>query len=165
MTSQFDIVGCTLIWFIFLENDFKCILYTWALKIKAWLLTSWWIPKFPSSKEQTIVMHIDAQNYSSEENAKLSSFARKLSGWTDAFSRAFIRQWPKRHIDNQDQSQFVSREESEYRLLLLFISFSLISCIVTTGLLISCSFNCINKDTITLYPRQQPSKYSHGFWN
>ena len=105
----------------------------------------------------------DAQNYSSEENAKLSSFARKLSGWTDAFSRAFIRQWPKRHIDNQDQSQFVSREESEYRLLLLFISFSLISCIVTTGLLISCSFNCINKDTITLYPRQQPSKYSHGF--
>ena len=105
----------------------------------------------------------DAQNYSSEENAKLSSFARKLSGWTDAFSRAFIRQWPKRHIDNQDQSQFVSREESEYRLLLLSISFSLISCIVTTGLLISCSFNCINKDTITLYPRQQPSKYSHGF--
>ena len=105
----------------------------------------------------------DDQNYSFEENAKLSSFARKLSGWTDAFSRAFIRQWPKRHIDNQDQSQFVSREESEYRLLLLFISFSLISCIVTTGLLISCSFNCINKDTITLYPRQQPSKYSHGF--
>ena len=104
-----------------------------------------------------------SDDYSREENAKLSSFARKLSGWTDAFSRAFIRQWPKRHIDNQDQSQFVSREESEYRLLLLFISFSLISCIVTTGLLISCSFNCINKDTITLYPRQQPSKYSHGF--
>ena len=104
-----------------------------------------------------------SDDYSPEENAKLSSFARKLSGWTDAFSRAFIRQWPKRHIDNQDQSQFVSREESEYRLLLLFISFSLISCIVTTGLLISCSFNCINKDTITLYPRQQPSKYSHGF--
>ena len=101
-----------------------------------------------------------SDDYSREENAKLSSFARKLSGWTDAFSRAFIRQWPKRHIDNQDQSQFVSREESEHRLLLLFLTFSLITCLTTTGLLIACPFYCINKDIITLYPRQQPSMYS-----
>ena len=95
-----------------------------------------------------------------EENAKPSSFARKLSGWTDVITKTLIRQRPKRHIDNQDQSQFVSREESEHRLLLLFLTFSLITCLITTGLLIACPFYCINKDIITLYPRQQPSTYS-----
>ena len=95
-----------------------------------------------------------------EENVKPSSFARKFSGWTDVITRTLIRQRPKRHIDNQDQSQFVSKEESEYRLLLLFLTFSLITCLATTGLLITCPFYFMNKDIITLSLRQQPSTFS-----
>ena len=103
----------------------------------------------------------DDQSCPVEENAKpFLGFVRKLSGWTDVVTKTFIRQRPKRHIDNQDQSQFVSKEESEHRLLLLFLTFSLITCLITTGLLIACPFYCINKDIITLYPRQQPSTYS-----
>ena len=43
----------------------------------------------------------DDQTCPVEENAKpFLRFVRKLSGWTDVVTKTFIRQRPKRHIDN-----------------------------------------------------------------
>ena len=92
----------------------------------------------------------DETNLGNEQSRK--SIGRVLS----VITKTFIRQRPKRHIDNQDASQFVTREESEYRLLILFMAWTLVLTLVTTGLLITCPFYCINPETIIWKHKEQP---------
>ena len=96
----------------------------------------------------------DETNLGNEQSRQ--SIGRVLSGITEVITKTFIRQRPKRHIDNQDAHQFVTREESEYRLLLLFFAWTLLVTLVTTGLLITCPFYCINPETIIWQHKEQP---------
>lgn len=90
-----------------------------------------------------------------EEKAKSKkNFVRILSAWAEIIPKYLIRQRPKRHIDNPDHEQFISKEESEYRLLLIYIGFTLIMALTTTGLLITCPFYCINEDVLVLHHRR-----------
>ena len=83
------------------------------------------------------------------------TISRVMSAVADIANKIFIRPWPNRHIDSKDPTQFVSREESEYRLLLLYIGCTIILSLTTTGLLITCPFYCINPEIIILYPKPE----------
>ena len=85
----------------------------------------------------------DETNLGNEQSRQ--SIGRVLSGITEVITKTFIRQRPKRHIDNQDAHQFVTREESEYRLLLLFFAWTLLVTLVTTGLTRYIAFQAIVK--------------------
>ena len=75
-----------------------------------------------------------------------ASFEQKFDSWADALAQVFIRRRPKRYIDINEG--FVSKEESEYRLLLLYLVCSCIICLITTSLLIVCPFYCNNQKII-----------------
>ena len=75
-----------------------------------------------------------------------ASFEQKFDSWADALAQVFIRRRPKRYIDINEG--FVSKEESEYRLLLLYLVCSCIICLITTSLMIVCPFYCNNQNII-----------------
>ena len=92
-------------------------------------------------------------NDDNDHEPKQKTISRVLSAVADIATKVFLRPWPNRHIDSKDPNQFVSREESEYRLLLVYISWTLLLSLAATGLLIACPFYCINQEIIVLYPK------------
>ena len=67
-------------------------------------------------------------------------------------AQVFVRPWPKRYIDSNDDDHIISREESEYRLILIFIGCTIILSMTTTSLLISCPFHIVKQDILILNP-------------
>ena len=71
---------------------------------------------------------------------------QRMNNVADIAARVFIRPWPNRHIDNNEE--LVSKEESEYRLLLIYIFLTIIIGLVATSIVIVCPFYCINPEYI-----------------
>ena len=90
-------------------------------------------------------------NDDNDHEPKQKTISRVLSAVADIATKVFLRPWPNRHIDSKDPNQFVSREESEYRLLLVYISWTLLLSLAATGLLIACPFYCINQEIPKLH--------------
>ena len=82
----------------------------------------------------------------SNHKLNLSALSQKLNTVSDYAANIFIRRRPNRYIDINEG--FVTKEESEYRLLLLYISFTVIMGLVATSIAIACPFYCINPKII-----------------
>ena len=95
---------------------------------------------------------IESENNETVEEGKTAKLSRALSAVADIAAKVFIRPRPIRYIDSNDQNQFVSKEDSEYRLLLIYIGWTLIVSLTTTALMITCPFYCINQDIVVLNP-------------
>ena len=105
---------------------------------------------------------LTSSEHEDEESKPQKSLARTLSAWADVATKIFIRPWPQRHIDNPDEGQFITKKESEYRLLLLYIGCALILILTSTGLLMACPFYCINEEVLVLHYRKiSPLKVPH----
>ena len=88
------------------------------------------------------------ENISEKQNEKQTDtpLRKRLDAFADVTADLFIRKRAERFIDFDEG--FVSREESEYRLLILFLSGSLIIGFVATSLLVVCPFYCVNPKII-----------------
>ena len=80
------------------------------------------------------------------KNKTGTPFGQRVNDASDALAQVFIRRRPKRYIDINEG--FVSEEESEYRLILIYILCTIIIGLVATSVLIVCPFYCINPEII-----------------
>ena len=89
----------------------------------------------------------DHEIHNPDEEQKVSMH-QMLDNLADGASKVFIRQRPIRYIDIHED--YVSKEESEYRLLVIFFIFTFTFGIVASSLLIVCPFKCTNTKVIIL---------------